>query len=108
MDESVLGNQCLYINVRSLTKNYDETELVIRKIRPKLLFMSETRLTEEIDSSEVNVKTYRLIRCDSYTRSTGGVAVYIKAGINYEVIANECITNNVWLLAVQITYGKRW
>lgn len=106
MDHSELNYQCVYANVRSLTKNYDQTEIMIKEMKPNLIFLSETRLVEEIENSEVNIKSYKLIRCDSNTRSTGGVAIYVKNTVKYEVISNECIVNNVWLIAIK-TNNKR-
>lgn len=67
MDECDIKNQCVYLNVRSLCKNYVDTQIMIRNKTPKIIFMSETRLIEETDNKEVNIKSYKLIRCDSYT-----------------------------------------
>lgn len=92
----------MYINVRSLPKNYDDVGVVVRNRKPNLVFLSETRLTEDIENKEVNIKQYKLLRCDSHTRATGGVAMYVKRGVNYEVVSNECIVNNMWILAIKV------
>lgn len=79
---------------------------MIRNKKPKLVFMSETRLVEDIDEKEVNVKLYKLIRCDLYTRSTGGVAILVRSGIEYKVIYNDCIIESLWSLAIRRNKGR--
>lgn len=51
---------------------------MIDSLKRSIVLLSETRLTENIDDSEINIKNYRVIRCDSRSRHTGGTAIYIK------------------------------
>lgn len=51
---------------------------------------------------EIKMENYRLERCDSHTRHTGGVAVYIQQCIDYKVILNTCYSNNIWCIVFQI------
>lgn len=64
--------------------------------------MSETRLTDDIYDSEVNIKNYKLIRCDSHSRHTGGVAIYLKNKLNFAIVHNENFQNKVWILSVTV------
>lgn len=68
-----------------------------------MLMLSETCLTEKINDSEVHIDGYNLIRMDSHSRFTGGVAIYLKDCIKYSVISSECYDKNVWLLAIKIS-----
>lgn len=74
----------LYTNMQSLIAHRDEIQhLVMMKMNPAVLALSETRLTNEIDDSEVNVPGYSLARCNAENRFTGGVAIYIRNDIKY-------------------------
>ena len=45
---------------------------IMKKINPAIIALSETRLTDEIEDSEVNVPGYSMIRCNAESRNTGG------------------------------------
>ncbi len=64
--------------------------------------MSETRLTDDILDSEVNIKNYKLMRCDSHSRHTGGVAIYIKNRLSCSIVHNVNFQNIVWILSVSV------
>lgn len=88
----------MYINSESLPNNYECLELLIEKTTPIMVFCSETCLTEKIDNTEIDMIGYKLIRCDSHSRHTGGVAIYIRENIMFDVICNVSIERNVWYL----------
>lgn len=95
-------NDIVYLNVGGLTTNKHEIQILIERKNPSIILLSETHLTENIESKEVNIKNYRLIRCDSYSRHTGGVAMYIKRNIKFSIVFNESYIKNVWTLAIKI------
>lgn len=72
--------------------------------KPNIILLSETHITEEINDCELEVSGYDIVRCNSDSRHTGGVIVYIKSHISYTVISNINIERN-WFLAVKITKG---
>jgi len=43
-----------------------------------------------------------VVRCDSESRGTGGVILYIRNDIKYEIILREKITSNCWCAAIEI------
>lgn len=92
----------IYLNVQSLFANYNSVRLLLEKNQPAVLMCSETCLTNQINNFEVNVENYNLERCDSHSRHTGGVAVYIKENITYKILHNECYLNNIWCLVYEI------
>lgn len=49
---------------------------------------------------------YSILRCDSYSRFTGGVLLYIKNEISTNVILNKCFDNNLWSLCVNVKDHK--
>lgn len=96
------GGKCVYINSRGIVNNYEEIKIMSEKLKPLIIVASETHLTDQVENSEVNIKSYNLIRCDSNSVKTGGTAMYIKRNVNYGVYHSENFKNNGWLLAVKI------
>lgn len=39
----------------------------------------------------MNIENYEIIRCDSKSRHTGGVAIYINKNLKYKLINREVI-----------------
>lgn len=75
---------------------------VMKRMNPALLALSETRLIPDIEDSEVNVPGYWVARCDSENRNTGGVILYIRNDIKYEVILGKKLISNCWCVAVEV------
>jgi len=67
---------------------------IMKKINPAFLALSETRLTEDIKDTEVNVLGYSMIRCNAETRNTGGVVLYVKNDIKYEIVLAKKLESN--------------
>lgn len=94
-------------NARSLIIHKDELEVQIFKgIGPLVVALTETRLTEDIDDSEINITGYSAVRCDGETRATGGVIIYIKEKVKYKVLFRRKIIGNYWCVAVWIDERK--
>lgn len=64
--------------------------------------LSETHVTKEFNDYEISIDGYQLIRCDSSSRHTGGVAMYLRNGIEYSVVHNEQ-KSKTWILSVKIS-----
>lgn len=93
------------MNIQSLLANLENLETLIETVGPPLVFLSETCVTSEICDSEIAVEGYSLIRCDSHSRHTGGVVMFVREGIEFGEITNIVVNNNVWLLSINITKG---
>lgn len=72
-----------------------------------MLLLSETHLTDKILNREININNYDILRSDSSSRHTGGVAIYIKKKIKYKLISNKQINKNVWILSIELNEQKR-
>lgn len=72
--------------------------LILKKINPALLALAETRLTEDIDDNEVNVPGYSVTRCNAENRNTGGVALYVRNDIKYEIALKKNWNRTVGVL----------
>jgi hypothetical protein len=76
----------------------------MNEINPKIVFLSESRQTDIILNTDLEIKNYELIRCDSMNRRTGGCVIYISNNINFEVIKNIQI-EQTWILIINVKSG---
>jgi hypothetical protein len=96
----------MYCNVQSLLSNFCQIKILIAQYRPKLLFLSEVRITEDIEESEIKINGYELVNCCSSNRHTGGAAVYINSSIKYEVVSKTVLGQN-WFVMIKIYKGMK-
>lgn len=94
--------QIIYLNIQSLVNFFENLEVIIDNNEPLLLFCSETCVTKEINNSKFHIVGYNIIRCDSHSRYTGGVIIYIKDHFKYNREYNRNIDNNIWYLCIEI------
>jgi hypothetical protein len=66
---------------------------------PLLLCLTETHVTENIMEREISIENYNIARCNSNSRHTGGVIIYIRKDIKYKVIENKCISKT-WFVTI--------
>lgn len=92
----------IYINARSVLKNFEKIELLATKLKPNIIMCSEARLTKEIAGSEYQISGYNCIECYSENRHTGGVTMYITKDIKHKIIQNTAIDKILWFLSVEI------
>lgn len=64
--------------------------------------LSEARVTENINTSEIEVHGYNIIRVDSESRHTGGVVIYIQNRLKYNIISEYKVEPNCWMLFIKI------
>lgn len=76
--------------------------MIIKNNEPLLLLCSETCVTKEINNSELYIVGYNIIRCDSHSRYTGGVIMYIKEDLKYSIKYNKNIDNIIWYMCIEI------
>lgn len=90
------------INARSVYANIEKIEILCHKINPNIVFCTETRITDELNTSEYNIENGDSIVCYSQSRATGGVVAYIKKPLKYKVILNEFTEQYIWILSIEI------
>lgn len=69
---------------------------------PSIILLSESRQTEDIHNSELYIENYSIVRCDSRTRYTGGVLLYIKNNIHVSVFKTFLLDANYWCKIIKI------
>jgi hypothetical protein len=85
--------------------HYEELLLLIHEKKPKLLFLTETRVTSDINDCEIQIDGYTCIRCNSSSRYTGGVIIYIMKRISFKIISCIGQTDHNYLLCINIIRG---
>ena len=78
------GRKIVHLNIASLLKYLDELKILISKCPIDVITLSETHLDESICDEEIAISGYTCERRDR-NRSGGGVAAYVREGLNYIV-----------------------
>jgi len=88
--------------VRSLVLHFNEIcELVNQQKPVLLLFLSETRVTENIEDSEISIVGYVCVRGNSTSRFTGGEVIYIKSNVTFNVVKNVRTSDHNYFLCIK-------
>ena len=92
----------LYLNIQSLNKHKNELEQLVYEKKPLVVVLSETRITEDFLSYEIDLIGYKSFVCYSNSRFTGGVIIYVSNLCKYEnyFMLSEC--PNYWCVGVFI------
>ena len=95
------------LNAQGFLKHKDEidNELII-KFKPKVIGFTETHVTEQIEEHELQINGYVCVRGDSESSRTGGVLLYIKEDIRFDIIAIERCEGNWWTIIVNVKDKK--
>ena len=73
-----------HVNIRGLVKNLNELRILLNHAKFDVIGITETHLTEDVDSKEVHVEGYVLHRMDRQkNKQGGGCAVYVKEHLGY-------------------------
>lgn len=79
-------------------------EILVSRKKPKIIMLTETHLTLDIDRSEYNIENYRMLCCYSVSRHTGGVMMYVHESVKFNVVDNSTCGLN-WFIAVKVVKG---
>lgn len=74
-------------NIRGLSNNFDEFKYVIRKRQPDICFLNETHVTDDCDISDLKLRNYRFISCNSHSKHTGGVCAFIHKKLKFSKLS---------------------
>nr|CAI5837379.1 unnamed protein product [Callosobruchus analis] len=92
----------LYLNSEGLSKNFDEISYLVTQIKPFVVCLSETHITNDILDNEICIQNYSLVRCNSSSRHTGGVIIYVNNNCTFNILENVSDSLNYWYLFVRI------
>ena len=99
--------QVLLQKLRTIPKNIDELQVSLTQLSylPSVICCTKTWLSPNQSFNIFKIKENQPLIESSRKRRGGGVCLYIKCGINYE-IKKRTSCNNIQLLSVKITNEK--
>lgn len=91
----------MYLNIQGLTNNFNELEILINQNKYEIIMLSETHTTNELTDGEIDIDGYKIVKLDSFSNRTGGVAIYINSNWQYEIIQEYVLGVDIWWLAIK-------
>ena len=76
------GLHFVHLNCNSLEGKIDEIREFVLKCKPHVICFSETKIDDSVTDEKIKIDNYTFIRNDRVRRG-GGVACYVKKGVNY-------------------------
>lgn len=92
----------VYLNIQSLPSHLDQLVSDVVCYRPSCILLSEARVTADIEDFELTIPGYSLVRCDSDSRHTGGVVIYVRESLNYGIVKNIAVQKSYWFLMIKL------
>lgn len=99
-----LNVDILYVNSQSVLCNLDQICHSLLSFNPKILLLSETRTTSDIEDKEISIENYKCFRCDSSSRHTGGVLLYVRNNYECSLIKSYVLEKNYWCTLIKINF----
>ncbi|XP_055633409.1 uncharacterized protein LOC129773786 [Toxorhynchites rutilus septentrionalis] len=96
----------IYLNCGGLSTNFVEVRLLVETLKPKLVMINETHVTETIGDDHFQINGYKIISCYSDSRHTGGVMMYVHSSLRHRLIFREQADKN-WIVAIEILNGMK-
>ena len=95
-----------HLNCLSLRKHIDEMRSLVKRCGMDIMTLSETHLQPDIEDNDVHIPGYTILRKDR-NRYGGGVAVFIRNGIEF-LGRNDLIEDeNIEMLIIEIRLQKQ-
>ena len=94
----------LHLNAQSFLVHKDEIEELIINEKPIVVCLTETRVIEDINDSELIIDNYNHVRVNSENKYTGGILVYIRDDLQFKIINKKNYSSNTWnlMFAIQL------
>jgi hypothetical protein len=96
----------LYANARGLINNKSDILQSISKLTPSILCLSETHVTDDIFDSEIEIKGFNMVHSKSHSKHTGGVSIFVREDLSFEIICNIVNSPMWWISGVKIRTEK--
>lgn len=94
---------CVLFNARSLMNKIELLPLVFSEYKASIIFVTETWLKPWIPDSFMGVQQlFSMVRCDRMTTEGGGVCVFIKKELNYNVVTINDRFNILEIAAIDL------
>lgn len=81
-------NLC-HVNAGAIHPKIDEFRYIFEDVKLDIIVVSETWFKSYRSNASVKIDNYEIIRNDRYAKRGGGVAIYLRKGLNYKVVASS-------------------
>lgn len=81
-------------------QHFDEIINFIKDEKPIVCCLTETYIIKEVENNEIEIPGYNIVRCNSKSNRTGGVIVYLKKYIKYEILDIRECEINMWIITL--------
>lgn len=88
--------KCAHLNVRSLVSHFEYVKNAILLHDIDIMAMTETWLDDSISNNLLHIQGYNIHRVDRLSRG-GGVGVYVKTNIKYDVFTTNKHIEQIWM-----------
>ena len=93
--------KCLSLNIQSLNAKIHQLRIYIEQLQLEscsfdFILLQETWLSENSNTELLQINGYQLITQSCKSTTHGGLAIYIKNDIDYELLSIETSNSNIW------------
>lgn len=74
---------------------------MIYKLKPIIICLTETHITNNIELSEITIEGYRAEICYTHSVHTGGVIFYLKNEVKHELLKKFSVDKNMWCIVIK-------
>ena len=100
--QGIVHSNVLVLNANGIISKKDIIDLFVSQVQPLLVSVVESHVTESDEEVLIAIKGYNCIRCDTDTRHTGGLVMYIRDDLGYEEIFREVKQRDWWILGIKL------
>ena len=95
----VKGLHFVHLNVRSILQKIPELRILFKRKNLAVIAFTETWLNDSVNNEEINIDGYKVIRNDRSSGHGGGVCLYIRNNLAFNVISEMQteVTESLWI-----------
>ena len=101
-----MGLKIYCLNVNSVLKHLDELRIMAVDKQPHIICLNETKLDGDIEDEELSIEGFQNIIRKDRTRHGGGVAIYVKKGIDFKIRTDLALDIESISIQLEIKYVK--
>ena len=95
------------LNARSLVPKFDELCVVVAKLKPDIVLVTETWLNDHVEDNFLSLPHYNIFRHDRQYRRGGGVGLWIHEKFNSIVVSSMSCTPSIECLFIEARINSR-
>ena len=100
--------KCVYTNCDGLVNKRSEFNFLVEKERPSIIFLTETKLSDEVINEEIfPTSTYEIYRRDRDSQNVGGgVCILVNKNLKSQQCSSDILINGCECICCEVTVGS--